>query len=320
MFKRCCLLILMTFLLSNCAHHAKPSAPSIKAPLLMSSQQTRTLSAFSQVDVQGRVNVNLHTGYKKPLLIVRGDPRDLAELQSTVNTQTLYIRFTGGAPRYGQVNVDVHGGSLDKVRYVGSGMLTGSQLNTRLLDLDLENQGTTRLGGSLGIQDLTVKGKGLVQLSGVHSYNMGINLIGDPKVQIAGAAHLSKLTMTGDGSLSMYWVKGYNLAITAKNKARLQLAGAVNHLELDLHGMAQFKGRYLRAQRSFVKTYDRSIAEISSVNHQSSLASDASDIYYYNIPTTRADFMAFDGSVLDMRDLSSPYMDQEYKRYNKQFP
>jgi hypothetical protein len=88
---------------------------------------------------------------------------------------------------------------------------------------------------------------------------------------------------------------------------------------VELWGVAQFKGRYLRAQRSFVKTHDKSVAEISTVNHQSNLATDASDIYYYNIPNTRADFMAYNGSVLDMREWDRADM-QNFNRYNKQFP
>ena len=105
----------------------------------------------------------------------------------------------------------------------------------------------------------------------------------------------------------------------AKKAAKIQLAGIVNRLEVELWGAARFKGRYLRAQRSFVKTHDKSVAEISAVNHQSTLATDASDIYYYNIPDTRADFMAFNGSVLNMREWSL-YELQEFTRYNKQFP
>jgi hypothetical protein len=313
-------LILLSFLLSNCAHHNKSSLPVVKEPVSMSSQQTRSMSAFNQVDVQGRINMNLHTGYKKPQLILRGDPRDLAQVQTKVQNDTLYISLGSGYPQHGEVSVDVQGRFLNKFRYVGAGIVNGNQLNTRYLDLYLANQGTTRLGGSLGIHELTVNGKGLVQLSGVTSYNMQIRLIGSPKVQLNGVINLSELNIKGNGWLSLYWVKSNNLLIKATKSAKIQIAGIANRLEVELWGTAQFKGRYLRAQRSFVKTHDKSVAEISSVNHQSSLATDVSDIYYYNIPTTRADFMGFDGSVLDMRELSNPYINQEYNRFNKHFP
>ncbi len=320
MQKKGYLLILLSFLLSSCAHHNKASLPAEKAPRPISTQQTRTMDAFNLVDVQGRININLHTGYKTPQLILRGDPRDLIQVQTKVQNDTLYINLGSGYPQHGEVSVDVRGRFLNKFRYEGAGVVTGNQLNTRFLDLYLANQGTTRLGGSLGIQKLIVKGNGLVQISGVTSYNMQVHLIGSPKVQLNGVINLAELNINGNGWLSMYWVKSSNLLIKAKKSAKIQLAGIANRLEVELWGSAQFKGRYLRAQRSFVKTHDKSVAEISSVNHQSNLATDASDIYYYNIPNTRADFMGFDGSVLDMRDLGNPYLNQEYTRYNKQFP
>lgn len=319
MLKRCFSLILFIVLLSSCAHHAKPPIPPVQ-PSGMTIQQSRSVATFSTVAVQGRINVHLHTGYKTPRLLLKGDPRDLAQVQTTVHNNALYISVGAGFPQYGEVSIDVRGRFLNKFSYEGAGVVTGKQLNSRFLDLYLANQGTTRLGGSLGIQNLTVKGSGLVQISGIKSYNMHVELIGSPKVQLTGMVNLAELNINGSGWLSLYWVKSTNLAIKAKNGSRIQLAGIVNRLDVELWGTAQFKGRYLRAQRSFVKTHGKSIAEISSVNHQSSLSTDTSDIYYYNIPNTRADFMGFDGSVLDMRDLSSPYMDQEYTRYNKHFP
>lgn len=321
MQKKSFLLILLCFLISSCAHfHKKTSSSTVKGPAYISSQQIRSFTSFNQVEVQGRLNINLHTGYKKPQVILKGDARDLAQVQTQVHNGALYISLGSGYPQYGEVSVDVRGRFLNQFRYEGAGVVVGDQLNTRSLDLYLANEGSTRLGGSLGIQELTVKGKGTVQISGINSYNMQIHLLGSPKVQLSGVVNLSKLNVNGNGSLSLYWVKSNNLTVNAKKLAKIQLAGVVNRLDLELWDSAQFKGRHLRAKRSFVKTHDKSVAEISSVNHQSSLATDVSDIYYYNIPNTRADFMAFDGSVLDMRDLTTPYLTQKYTRYNTQFP
>lgn len=321
MLKRCYLLILIIFLLSSCAHHsthpvAKPPVSNINT----SSKQYRNVPLFNQIQATGRVNLNVHTGYKTPQLILKGDPRDLAQVQTKVSNNTLYINVGKGFPQHSEITVEVRGRFLNKFRYAGAGIITGTQLNTRYLDLYLANAGTTRLGGTIGLNNLIVKGDGLVQISGVTSYNLHVQLIGSPKVQLSGKVTLAELDINGNGWLSLYWVKSNNLLIKARKAARIQLAGIVNRLDVELWGSAQFKGRYLRAQRSFVKTHDKSVAEISSVNHQSNLATDASDIYYYNIANTRADFMGFDGSVLDMRDLSSPYLNQEYTRYNKHFP
>jgi hypothetical protein len=166
---------------------------------------------------------------------------------------------------------------------------------------------------------LDIKGSGLTQISGISSQNLQLHLQGTPKIQLVGMANLANLNVEGSPSISFYWVKTETLTIRAREGSRIQLAGAVNRLDVELWGHAHFKGRYLRAQRSFVKTHDHSVAEISVANHQSNLATDSSDIYYYNLPNTRADFMAFDGSVLDMREWNRAVM-RDYTRYNKQFP
>lgn len=329
--------MLIVFLLAGCAHHvqkaALPGAPVAKgskvsqlprASKVSTTQpstpttQYRQVKGFSQIDVQGRVNVNLHTGFQKPEVILTGDARDLVQVKVVVADETLYIALGNGFPRFGTVHADVKGHLLTRLRYVGAGMLTGNRLYTPRVDMYLSNQGTTKLAGTIGLHTLDVTG-GSVQINGVSSRYLDVALHGKPKVQLTGYANLAKLDIDGNGWLSLYWVKSNMLTIHAKKAAKVQLAGAVNKLDVELWGTANFKGRYLRAARSFVKTHNKSVAEISSVNHQSTLALDASDIYYYNIPGTRADFMAYNGSVLDMREWNQHDF-EDFTRYNKQFP
>lgn len=311
-------LILIVCLFTGCAHHGPKTPPSVVKSTGIKTTQYRQVTAFNQVDVKGLVNINLHTGYKQPQVILTGDARDLAQVQTIVSRNTLYLVLGKGYPRYGEVNADIRGRFLNRVHYEGAGVINGSQLHTSLLDLFLANEGTTKLNGTIGLRKLDVIGNGLVQINGITSQNLQIHIKGNPKVQLNGFASITTLNLDG-GWLSFYWVKSDNLTIRAKQASRIQLAGLVNRLDVELWGASTFKGRYLRAQRTFVKTHDKSVAEISSVNHQSSLATDASDIYYYNLPNTRADFMAFNGSVLDMREWDQPYL-EDFTRYNKQFP
>lgn len=318
MLKRCYLLILMVIFLTACAHHQKTPREEVQG-VGSSIKEFRRITSFTEVDVQGKINITLHTGYKKPEVILRGDPRDLAQIKTTVSSSTLFIVLGKGYPRYGAVHADIRGQSLDRVRYVGAGVISGTQLNTRFLDLYIQNPGITNLGGHVGIQNLDLLGDGQTRINGLYSNNLQIRLKGNPKVQLSGFATLAKLDVDGKAWISLYWIKSYHLVVVAKKAAKIQLAGIVNRLEVELWGSSQFKGRYLRAQRSFVRTHDHSKAEISAVNHQSNLATDASDIYYYNLPYTRADFMAYNGSVLDMREWNRPNL-KDFTLYNKQFP
>lgn len=321
MLKRYCSLILIVFFLASCAHHGTKRTPLPAASLsYKSTTQYRQLSSFSRVEVQGQINVTLHTGYRKPQIVLRGDPRDLEQIKAVVSYNTLILTSGRGYPQHGAIHVDIQTQYLTAFSYKGGGLVDGSQLRTSSLDLYLENTGTTKLGGSIGLQKLVVVGKdNLTEISGINTRNLQLYLTGSPRLQLSGVINLSNIMIKGKAKLSMYWVKSDVLTIRAKDHAELHLAGAVNKLDVELWDYALFKGRFLRAQRSFVKTHGHSTAEISSVNHQSTLATDASDIYYYNLPNTREDFMAFDGSVLDMREWDRINL-RDFDRYNKQFP
>ncbi len=320
MLKRYCSLILISLFLTSCAHFSIPKKvnPASIAPL-NSVQQYRKLIAFNQVNVQGKINLTLHTGYKKSQVVLRGDPRDLAQIKARVSDNTLYLVVNRGFPKYGTLHADIQTQFLNQFIFKGEGQINGSKLHTSLLDLFLANKGNTSLGGSIGLRRLDITGNGFTEISGITSQNLRIHLEGNPKVRLVGVANITDLALDGAPWFSFYWLKSDTLTIRAKKASRIQIAGVVNRLDVELWGHAQFKGRYIRAQRSFVKTHDNSVAEISSVNHQSTLATDGSDIYYYNIPNTRADFMAYQGSVLKMREWD-PFDMEDFTRYNKQFP
>jgi hypothetical protein len=320
MLKRCCSLILMAFFLTACVPHGVKKAPVTALPLTyQSSTQYKQLTSFNRIEAQGQLNVTLHTGYRKPQVVLKGDPRDLQQIKAVVVQNTLYLSLGGGYPQHGAVHADIQTQYLSGFSYKGAGLVNGGQIHSSALDLALANRGTTQLGGVIGLRRLDIAGNGITEISGINTPALQIHLQGNPKVQLSGVATLSNLVMDGNVWFSLYWLRSDVLTVRAKNRSRIQLAGTVNRLDLELWGHAYFKGRYLRAQRSFVKTHGYAVAEISSVNHQSTLASDASDIYYYNLPNTREDFMAYDGSVLDMREWDRINL-RDFDRYNKQFP
>lgn len=319
MLKRCSLLAFISLLLIGCQHHTAVSSASDKTPKATKTTRHVQVKDFTQVDVQGRINVSLHTGYKKPQLILTGDPRDLAYVKVFINQGTLYVSLGKGYPQFGEVSAVIRGRTLSNFKYVGVGVVKGTKLSSSFFNVYLKNKGTTTLGGYLGLRNLVVDDGGLVKISGISSPHLTIHLKNDPKVQLTGVANLSKLYVDGKGTLSMYWVKSTDLVIRAKQAARIRLAGIANRLDVELWGKSRFDGRYLRAKRSFVKTHGQSLAEISSLKHQSTLATDASDIRYYNLSTTRADFMGLNGAVLDMRDWSNPNI-KDFDTYNHQFP
>ena len=312
MFVRSLLLMCLVLLMAGCQHSSKKLTPVASS----SVQQHRAAPDFNRVSVDGRINVNVRTGFSHSQIILRGDPRDLAYVKTNVVNGTLHVILGSDYPKYGSVQVEIDSRYLNAFDYHGSGVVTGTQLHTRLLDVSINNQGSTTLGGQIGLHKLTIAGKGYTEISGISSPSLVLKLSEDSKVKLVGIANLTSLDLNNNAWLSMYWVKSRALRVRIHGKGSIQLAGAVERLDVELWDSAHFRGRYLRADRAFVKTHNKSIAEIAAVKRQHTLASDNSDIRFYNIPVLKADFMDFDGAVLDMRDLGMPFI-QEYNQYNK---
>lgn len=305
-------LFIVLLLLASCANRSAqlPHVDNVTVT------QTRQLGTFNKVYLEGNLNVSLHTGYSKPKVILKGAASDLTGVITKIVGGTLVIDVGEGYPKCGPITAIIQARYLNGVKYTGSGVLKGTRLNSRLIDFEINNSGSTILGGELGIRKLDVKGSGLVDITGIRSHNLTMNLSGKSRLKLKGMANISNLSIEDKAWVSYYWVNSKSLIIRARDESFVQLAGAVDKLDVELCDKAHFNGRYLRASRAFVKTFGHSLAEISAVHRQHTLASDSSDIHFYNISTMRTDFLAFDGAVLDMRDLRLPFI-QEYDEYNK---
>ncbi len=312
------------FGLSGCAHLNKANlnkantAHNKNAPPPKPIVQTRKITGFNRISVVGQMNVRLHTGFSKTEVILHGDARDLAQVIAVVNNSTLSIRLTT-TPKFGEVTADIRGNQLNFFDYRGAGVVKGDNIHSGLLDVYISNPAKTILNGQINLHKLMVKGPGFVEINGIKSPYLEVALQNRAHVQLTGIAKLARLDIQGQSWFALYWLSNDFLSIRAKDSSFIQLAGVVNKIDLELWGQARFNGRFLRASRTFVKTHNRAIAEINSIDRQHTLATDSSDIRFYNVPVLKSDFMGCNGAVLDMRDWNNPEM-QEYNRYNKDVP
>lgn len=317
MFLRFILLACFVLLTAGCPRSSyEQMHPVSKGPAPHRIQKTIQLPASTRIYIQGNISVTLHTGYSHPHMVLSGDARDLSKIVTTISNGSIRMTLKKMYPEYLSIHVEIYSHYLNAFEYHGTGTILGKHLHTSLLDLVVDNQGKTILGGSLGLRKLELAGNGTTEISGIKSPALAVKLSGKQKIRTSGIFNLTTLDLDNDSALSLYWIKSRALTIRGRGQSIIQLAGVAEHLDVELWGTAQFRGRYLRAERSFVKTHDKSVAEIAAVKRQHTLAKDASDIQFFNIPTMKADFMACDGAVLDMRDLGPPFI-QEYNQYNK---
>lgn len=290
-------LCFLSICLMGCAHfhHAPVHPVSPKVP-----KNPHVLSNYRSVNITGQLNVRLHTGTRRSDIVLHGDPRDTALVAWTVKDQVMRIDLPKGYPKFGSVEVELSTPYLDSVLYRGRGQIVGHGLHARRLDLSINNEGPTNLDGQLNLHHVLLAGSGKVILHGGQSRDMELILKDNVRVQIDGVSNLKMVKMSGHTWLSAYWVKSSTLLLRARDKACVQIAGTVQVLDSELKGHAHFNGRYLRANEAFVKTYDDAIADIAVVSTQHTLASDSSTINYFELPHDETNFMAFNGSVLDV--------------------
>lgn len=309
-------LLCLVLSLTNCSRpHATYATEYTVAPI-QRSMQPRLVEPFTRVVVNGNIDVTLYTGDPHPRVILQGDARNLSDVQTTVRDGLLYVNIGKGYPHLGRVHADIRTRYLTSFAYHGAGKVTADNLQSGMLDLSIDNKNETRIKGNIALRKLIVAGSGDTQISGIKGRMCQIKLTGSPRVKLAGIIDITSLNMAGKSFLSLYWVNANVLKIRAKDKAFIQMAGVVETLDLALDDHARFNGQYLRGTDVFVKTFGHARADISAIKTQHTLASGASNIYFHNLPKMKADFMAWNGAVLDLRNWNSPDF-QEGTRFNR---
>lgn len=288
-------------------HHSITSKTSPFTPKLTTTKnsplpQKKIITAFNSVNIKGNMDVTLHTDSIKPNIIFNGDSRDISHIVWLVKNNVLYITLDKRYPKYASLSVDISSRYLKAFVYNGTGRIVGHNIHSTAFNLFLKNNGLTTLDGKIGLNHGVFMGSGQTKIQGIQSESMQLKLSGDAHAQLIGVANTNSVTMKGNSWLSLYWVKTRVLKIRLKESVCAQIAGVVSVLDAETWDNARFNGRYIRTMRAFVKTHDRSEADIATVFSQHTLAMDTSNIYYYKLPSLRANFMAENGAALDMRD------------------
>ena len=316
MLTRCWILMCFICFIAGCTSlnkklpiHWKEPEKLLEPKQIHPTDQVRPVPAFTQVYIQGPFDVRLHTNkHKKSSLKLHGDVVDLAHIRTDVKKGVLYVSVGSKKGhigkrrlRMGSATLDINVPHLHGFTYKGEGVITAHHIRSSLLNIWIMNAKEATFDGWINLRHLTAAGTGFTKISGIHSKDLRIKLIGSPKVELKGDANLRRIDMEGAGTLKFNWVKSTDLIVRLSGTSCLTLAGTVNRLDSVASDKAHFDGRYLRVKEAFIKTNDEAISDIAVVEKQHALARDKSDIYYYNLPSYRMDFMARNGSVLDMR-------------------
>lgn len=258
---------------------------------------------FHGVLFKGEIeNVRLHPTKGPSYVVAHGANDDLANLSMIEHADKLHLIMERGYPKQGPVTIDVYINDYRGITQRGHIPISGHGIYSRGLVLSANGDANIDLSGHINLANIHARGKTHIEMSGVHSRRSKIELFDQAYAKITGIVGVCDLNIHQRSCLIMHWVNASKLKFVLGDNAYVQLAGHVNLLDAELFEKSKLAARFLRSERTFVKTHDVSVAEISTVRAQHTYALDNSHIDYFNVPLYKTDLMVENGAVLDLRE------------------
>jgi hypothetical protein len=264
----------------------------------------KTISgSFHNIVISGHVeSIKLHRTHGSSYMIVHGDETDIADNEFYIEDDWLKAHVGEGYPKFGNISVDIWVNDLQTMNIKCDIPVEGYGLYSSGLSIFTMGSPQIHLNGQLLLEQIRIGGRTRLEVEGIKTKRLDLKMRGASYAKLQGDIGVCSLDIRGHSCLSMHWVNTYKLKFTLSDYANVQLGGQVQVLDLDMYNHAKFGGRYLRANRVFVKTSDSSEAQISAVRSQHTYALDQSHIDYFNVPLMKTDFMVLNGETLDLRE------------------
>lgn len=293
--------------LSHCAKHTahkggkfgKFAAPKHR----QMASETIKVAAFDEVAISGirNLNIQLIASTRDHDVRVVGHPKAIKQMKIKSADGKLHVYTQHYAEFTKPVLLVIRTNKLHALNYRGRGHLTVIDVNSPMLDLDIDSKGMTQISGPrVGLHKVAIRGAGPVIINGVNTTDLSLNADGHNDITLRGYVALRHLFYHGDGKFKATGIATPRLVVRGGGSGTIYLSGRVGEFDVILHDSIRLNARKLIGRRVFAKTYNRSVAELHSTHAQHVLASDASDIYFYKNSEFKADYMAYNGAVLDM--------------------
>jgi hypothetical protein len=164
--------------------------------------ETRTVSGFSKVELQGSGDLTIDQTGSESLTIEAGD-EVMPNLTSDVVGDTLVLGTKRGVVLGPGSRISYHLSvkDLNGLTVSGSGEVTAPKITTDALTSDISGSGTITVGGSAPQHHLTISGSGTYQAGDLASKNAHADISGSGKAVVSVSDTLD-VTIAGSGSLT----------------------------------------------------------------------------------------------------------------------
>jgi len=161
--------------------------------------QTRTLPAFTAVDLAGANNVIVHVGGTQAVT-VHGDDNLIPYVTTTVQNGALAIKQSRSFSTTSPMRVDVTVPALDAVTLSGAGVLTVDGVEADHFTVRMPGSGVLTVTGTTTTLDATLSGTGDVRLDGLPAHDATATVSGSGRLQV-DASHSLDATVSGTGTI-----------------------------------------------------------------------------------------------------------------------
>lgn len=159
----------------------------------------------------------------------------------------------------GTLTVDV--GELKHLVVRDSASVSSEDFHCERLTIDADTAGTIKLAGKIGVENITTKGPGLIDIA---------------------------------------WVTSSNLIVDSYGSGTTKLSGTVDEIQARLSNHSVLDAQYLRAKVVSIQTKDYAKALVAPIDSLSAYTHDYSNVFYYQEPKHFSHFNTESGNVLQM--------------------
>jgi Putative auto-transporter adhesin, head GIN domain len=157
--------------------------------------QTRTVAAFSSLDLTGSNNVTVIVGRPQSVVVHAGSNL-INHVTTGVTAGTLVIGDTASGP----VSVDVRVPSLTALTLSGSGQISATGISTPQLTVTVYGSGLLSAAGTATRLDVTINGSGQAKLSQLTARDVYAVINGSGLIQVTATTSLDA-AVPGSGAI-----------------------------------------------------------------------------------------------------------------------
>lgn len=238
-------LLLLAFVLIGLSYGALRShGGSARLEARIVGDETRTITRqVRAVELSGPIDLTLRYG-AQPQLVVRGEQRLLANIETKQDGRVLHIGTRGIVLRHRQpIEVELTLPALDRVGVDGSGDSRINGFSGETIEVELNGSGNVDFNGRYRQAKVIVHGTGQVTLDAGNGDSIEADLTGSGTITLAGAARSFQAQSNGSGTLDAQRLRAETVKVrqtgsgNASVTAHASVAAAVSGSgDVDVYG------------------------------------------------------------------------------------